>query len=245
MEGDVAAFGTELENLKRSGVNLLVLSDPGSSPTICDHLLGDDSEVRRRLYVSAGRGDTPAERPVPDPSRLGVVEATGDPTRSSSEPVARPTPNETVLDATADLPIPERSGPIGPRESAVWYSRLATLDDLPGLARHVHRHLQRFEAYDPDPSEVRVCFDSLDPFVDAADQRDLFRFLHVLTNRLRAADAMSHFHLSAAADAVTISTFRPLFDATVEVRATIDGPQQRWTLRDAGLQTDWLPLDGD
>jgi hypothetical protein len=243
MEGDVAAFSTKLETLKRRGVSLLVLSDPGSSPEICDHLLGDDTEVRRRLFVSAGRGDSPAERPVPDPSRLGVVEATGDPTRSSNESVVRPTPNETVLDATGDLPIPDRPGPIGPAESAVWYSRLATLDDLPGMARHVHRHLKRFEVYDPDPSEIRLCFDSLDPFVDTVDHRDLFRFLHVLTNRLRAADAMGHFHLSAAADPVTIRTFRPLFDATVEVRATIDGPQQRWTLRDTGIQTDWLPLD--
>jgi hypothetical protein len=245
MEGDVAAFSTELETLKQHGVSLLVLSDPGSSPAICDHLLGDDTEVRRRLFVSAGRGDTPGDRSAPDSSRLGVVEVTGDPTRSSSDAVARPTPNETGRDPTADLPIPDRPGPVGPDESAAWYSRLTTLEDLPGLARHVNRHLRRFEAADPDPSEIRLCFDSLDPFVDTVDQRDLFRFLHVVTNRLRAADAMAHFHLSAAADAVTVRTLRPLFDATVEVRATVDGPQQRWTLRDAGLRTDWLPLDDD
>jgi hypothetical protein len=245
MEGDVAAFSTELETLKRRGVSLLVLSDPASSPAICDDLLGDDAERRRRLFVSVGRGDTPGARPVPDPSRLGVVEVTGDPARSSSDAVARPTPNGTVRDATADLPVPDRPAPVAPDESAEWYSRLTTLDDLPRLARHVHRHLRRFEADDPDPGEIRLCFDSLDPLVDAVEQRELFRFLHVLTNRLRAADAMSHFHLSAGADAVTIRTVRPLFDAAVEVRATVDGHQQRWTLRDAGLRTDWLPLDPD
>lgn len=245
MEGDVAAFRTELEALKRRGVSLLVLSDPGSSAAICGQLLGDDDETRRRLFVSAGRGSNAAEKPVPDPSHIGVVEATGESTRSASDGVVRPTPNQTVLDVTGDLPVPQTPGPIEPNESAVWYSRLASLDDLPGLARHIHRHLRRFEAYDPEAGEIRLGFDSLDPFVDAVDRRDLFRFLHVLTNRLRAADAMGHFHLSAAADGVLIETIRPLFDATVQVRATVDGPQQRWTLRDTGHRTDWLPLGHD
>jgi hypothetical protein len=236
MERDVKAFGTELERLKQSGVSLLVLGDPESSPDICAHLLGDDTEVRRRLHVSVGRRATPGARPSPDPSRLGVVEVAADRTRSSSEAASRPTP-------TDDLPTPDRPAGVEPAESVAWYSRLASLDDLPGVARHVHRHLQRFETHDPSPSEIRVCVDSLDPLVEAVDRRDLFRFLHVLTSRVRAAKAMGHVHLSAAADAVTVGTLRPLFDATVEVRTTADGPQQRWTLSEAGLQTDWLPLD--
>lgn len=236
MTDDVTAFGTELERLKQRGVSLLVLGDAGSSHGICDHLLGDDTEVRRRLFVSAGRGDRPDERPPPDPSRLGIVEVAADQTRSSSKSASRPT-------SPGDLPDPDRPEAAGPAESAGWYSCLATFDDLPGLARHVNRHLRRFEAHDPAPSEIRLCFDSLDPFVDAVEMRDLFRFLHVLTTRLRAANAMGHVHLSAAADPVTIGTLWPLFDATVEVETTADGPRQRWTLREAGLRTDWLPLD--
>jgi hypothetical protein len=243
MQGDVGTFGAELEELKRSGANLLVLSDPGSSATICDHLLGDDAELRRRLFVSAGSGDTPARRSVSDPSRLGVVEVTGGSARSSSRgSVPQSGPTETGREATGSPSIPDRPGPVGPNESAAWYSRPAGLDDLPGIARHVHQHLRRFETYDPEPSEIRVCVDSLDPLVDRAEQEALLRFLHVLTNRLRAADAMSHVHLSAAADAALVRTVHPLFDAIVEVRTTMEGPHQRWTLGAADFRTDWLPL---
>jgi hypothetical protein len=237
MQGPGEEFTAALENLKSRGSNLLVLSDPGAADGMCTHLLGDDSEGRRRLLVSAGRGSYDDAGDAPDPGRLGVVEA-----------------SETVRSAAASSPSPSSPAGFpqtveagtgtgtGAADHPEWYSRLESLEQLPRLATQINRHLRRFETYDPQPGEIRLCFDALDPFVDATADRDLFRFIHVVTTRLRGAGGMGHYHLSSAADPVTINTFRPLFDASIEVRATVDGPQQRWTLTESGLRTDWLPV---
>jgi hypothetical protein len=232
MEETGEAFAARLENLKSRGSNLLVLSDPGVAGSMCTHLLGDDEEVRRRLLVSAGRGSYDDANGTTDPSRIGVIEAS-ETVRSSAASVPSA--------SSVSVPQPVEAG-TGASDLPEWYSRLESLEQLPLLATQINRHIRRFETYDPQPGEIRLCFDALDPFVDATPDRDLFRFIHVVTNRLRAAGGMGHYHLSSAADPVTINTFRPLFDASIEVRATVDGPQQRWTLTESGLRTDWLPV---
>jgi hypothetical protein len=53
---------------------------------------------------------------------------------------------------------------------------------------------------------------------------------------------MGHFHLRVDHDSDHVRLLEPLFDAVVEVRRTDTGRQQRWHLRDKGLESDWLDI---
>ena len=93
-----------------------------------------------------------------------------------------------------------------------------------------------------DPAEFRLCLDSLRPLLEEHSERELFRFLHAVTNEVRAVRGMAHYHLPVAYDNPTVDTLKPLFDAVIEVRSGPDGPQQRWHLCDADAGTEWLSL---
>jgi hypothetical protein len=239
MEGDVERLEAQLQSLKRRGANVLVLTDP-SETSVCTQLLGSESIVRRRLLVRT-HGDEQIASDV-DPTRFGLVDVPGTETRttltespdstslpSGSHPVEPQTPHRTVPTSTAD-------------RAPGWFSRTDPETSLSTLARHIHDHLTRFEAADPTPGEIRVCFDSLDTLVDDVAYPRLHRFLHVVTARVRAARAIGHYHLSTSIDQDVSDDFQRLFDATVETRPTADGTQQRWTLHETGIQTDWLSL---
>lgn len=238
MEGDVERLEAQLQSLKRRGANVLVLTDP-SETSVCTQLLGSESIVRRRLLVRTHGTEQVASDL--DPARFGLVEVPGTMTRttltepsdstslpSGSRPVEPRTPHRTASTSTADSPG--------------WFSRTEPETSLSTLARHIHDHLTRFEAEDPTPGEIRVCFDSLDTLVDDVAYPQLHRFLHVVTTRVRAARGIGHYHLSTSDSQKVGDDFERLFDATVETRPTADGTQQRWTLHEAEIQTDWLSL---
>jgi hypothetical protein len=63
-----------------------------------------------------------------------------------------------------------------------------------------------------------VCFDSLTTLLQYADLRNAFRFLHVVTGRIKAAGAVGHYHLDPEAhDNQTVATIKGLFDAVVQI----------------------------
>jgi hypothetical protein len=228
MDGSVESLSDHLATLKSRGANLLLLSPPSVRPS-CRGLLGDDGATRRRLFVDTGDGSAAAGAFVEDgprnPAVLGYVTVEGAGTRAAAAATVGPSPRSDGA------------------EDVGWHSRVESAADTTGLALAMHRHLERFESRDPDPGEVRVCFDSLDPLVETLDDSDLFRFLHTVTNRVRSADGLGHFHLTDCAEETTIETLRPLFEATVEQRSTPEGPAQRWTFRDTDVETDWIPVE--
>lgn len=249
-----------MRTLKRRGANVLVVGTAGSDAA-CSRLLGDSEARRRRLFVLGdGAGRDPeacADLGGRDPERVGVVEVPTGGTRSTAASGAvedgGPVGPSDRFDS--DAPIE----PVGPAASGSddsvpwmragesdepWRSRTAPCD-LSAAARHVHVHLSRFEATGPEPSEIRLCLDPLDEFAAVTDGPAFRRFVEVVTNRLRTARGMGHYHLSAGADEL-IEDVRPMFDATVETRTVDAGDgveaHQRWTLHADGLTTDWLPL---
>lgn len=71
--------------------------------------------------------------------------------------------------------------------------------------------------WDDDHNQLLVCFHTLTTFLQYAALRDVYRFVHDLTGRVRAADGMAHYHLDPEAhDERTVNTLLGLFDAAVE-----------------------------
>jgi len=68
-----------------------------------------------------------------------------------------------------------------------------------------------------DDGGTVVCVHSLTALLEDVETERLFRFLHVLTSRIAAADAMGQFYLDAAAhDDQTIYMLRSAFDTVVQ-----------------------------
>lgn len=218
-----------LRDLKERGCNLLVVNDAEGVDAACDRLGGQDRFGRRRCYVPVTTTVASVlDRHAPSPRRgeyLGVIDATSaGAVRGTAAPI-----QPGHLDADAE-----------------WYTRLDDLGDLPELARLVGTHLDRFaDRGEPlDPGEVRLCVESLDPFLDVpdVDAADLEAFLESVTELVRKRRAIGHFHVAAGTPPAVRATYEPYFDATLRIRADDGRVQQRWSIPDADLETDWLPL---
>lgn len=219
---ETTALVQELDALKQHGSNLLVVGSrmPAAHGAACRQLLGEaTTQSRRRLFVLAdpcasesGRLPTGAD----DPNRHSVIRYDA----TSRSAAAAVTPSST--------PIPERH----------------VEGDLGSLGLDISETIAEFEATSGGltPAELRLCFDSLTPLVSEYDPESLFRFLHLLTHRIRSVDGMAHYHLTTDRSNRTVALLEPLFDAVIELCLREDTLYQRWYLRDSGLTTGWLQL---
>lgn len=98
------------------------------------------------------------------------------------------------------------------------------------------------EANGLEPSQLRVCVDSLGTLFRRHDAEEVFRLLHVLRSRIDRASGMGHFHASVDRDHEAVRLLEPLFDATVVVRSRGSVHEHRWELRDRDVATDWIRL---
>lgn len=138
---------------------------------------------------------------------------------------------EGEAEATRRLerPFPTRSAATGGSPSPVSGIRSLAADLETAMLAH-----------DEDDA-LRVCFDSLRPFVDATDVPTLAAALSSIRGTARDVGAVVHVHLPAMPAAVP----RPLFDAVdavVEVRRRNGTSYQRWRFPDATETTDWVEV---
>lgn len=92
-----------------------------------------------------------------------------------------------------------------------------------------------------DPSELRVCVDSLVTLLQDHDPETVFRLLHITTSGVEHVNGMGHYHLTLDRDHEAVTLLEPLFDAVVELRSSDGDHEQRWHLRDQG-STDWVTI---
>jgi hypothetical protein len=222
-----ATFAQALASLKRRGSSLLLVGPAYEQAHLpaSRRLLGSAEErtERARLLVVTD-GEATAGR------RLAGVAS------------------ETVRTLTYDAPT--RGGAataVGTDDAGVGAGRPGTEappPDLASLCRRIDEAVDEVEAErgNLEPAELRVCFDSLVPLLERYEEREVFTFLHALTAATREVGAMAHYHLPVPADDPLVGTLAPLFDAVIELRATPDGPQQRWRLTDEDVVTEWLPV---
>lgn len=82
--------------------------------------------------------------------------------------------------------------------------------DLTGLGIQVTEAVQEVAARDRVPA---LCVDGLGPVASDVDGTSLYRFLHVLTTRVRSAGVHAHYHLADhTLDDQTLARVTPLFD---------------------------------
>jgi KaiC/GvpD/RAD55 family RecA-like ATPase len=99
--------------------------------------------------------------------------------------------------------------------------------DMTSIGIGVSEQLGRFE--DAGIDRTRLAFHSLSTLLLYSDVETVFRFLHVLTGRIDAVDAVALFTIdSTAHDDETMTTLGPLFDGTIEHRRGEDGTEIRF-----------------
>lgn len=219
--GGNSQFSRRLSSLKREGANVLVLGPVAGEghAAACRELLGDASQRRRRILVFSGPEANGAEKRLAsghtrDRAHLQVV------THS----------------------IDNRSAAAANSVDATLVTRVRA-DDLAELGTVIAQSIDDFEtiADGLDPAELRLCVDSLAAMVSEHGRGTVFRFLHLLTERVRRSEGLAHYHLPVAAADETARMFRSLFDVVVELRGDGDGLEQRWDLGD-DVTSEWVPV---
>ncbi|MFC6905079.1 DUF7504 family protein [Halalkalicoccus tibetensis] len=221
---ETTALVQELDALKGRGSNLLVVGSrmPAAHEAACRQFLGEAAmEARRQLFVLADPC-TPATERISggEPGRSAVIRHDAASRSAAAMSGDAAVPNDTA--------VPER--------------RIE--GDLGALGLAVSEAIAEFEVTSGglSPAELRLCFDSLTPLISEHDSETAFRFLHLLTRRVRTVDGMAHYHLTAERSNRTVALLEPLFDAVIELCLRDDELYQRWYLRDSGLTTGWLQL---
>ena len=99
--------------------------------------------------------------------------------------------------------------------------------DLTGIGIELSELLSGMATAASADENLVVCFDSLTSLLQYADLQRAFRFMHVVTGRVKTVGGIGHYHLDPEAhDRQTLATLKGLFDAVIEVED--DGS---WTIR--------------
>lgn len=105
------------------------------------------------------------------------------------------------------------SAPATPEPGGPTVVSVSSPGDLTGIGLRLGDLL---EGWADDDHRLVVCFDSLTTFLQYADLRSVFTFLHVLAGRVTDAGGLAHYHLDPAAhDDATVHALLELVDASV------------------------------
>lgn len=98
--------------------------------------------------------------------------------------------------------------------------------DLTGIGIELSDMLSDTVEETADQEEIRLCFDSVTTLLQYTDLQRAFRFLHVVTGRVRNAEARAFYHLNPEShDTQDTATLTSLFDIE------IDQNGDTWTIR--------------
>lgn len=180
--------------------NLLLLTPPmeACASTGCADLLSAPTPPEANvLYVTFT--DTPDRRLEQwarhagneRPARVGFV-TVGESTRSATA--------ATTIEGAGDGEITVRT--------------VSSPGNLTSIGIKASQYLAEWEA---TGNRTVICFDSLTTLLQYADVQRVFRFLHVITGRVRSTGSSAHYHVDPTAhDERTLSTLKTLFDGMAE-----------------------------
>ena len=215
---ETTTFAQTLGSLKENGSNMLLVGSGETSAheAACHRLLGKtEHESRYRLFVVTGE----------QRCRCPALE-TDDVVDGRRQVVTHGDPFELFADDVGAETASKRADPLGELGAAMIYAINEFDDDADGL----------------EPSDLRVCVDSLVPLLQQYPSERVFRFLHMTTAQIKRAHGMGHYHLPVPRDHDAVNLFEPLFDAVVELRDANGTPEQRWHLRERNTSSDWIRI---
>lgn len=218
-------FSTYLSELKNRGSALLVVGElpRDSYSPFCENILGDPSSGPRcRLHVTT----------YENASNTRIR----DPISASATPIS-----SAHVVSTFSARSAAKASAAAMETDAVTH---VEGEDLPGLGIAISQEIKKFdeERRELQPAELRLCFDSLRPLLEEYEEQQVFRFLDLVTNRIRSKSGMGHFHLPIDSDDRLVHTFAELFDAVIELD-TRDGELcQCWNIRDKNLTSGWISV---
>ncbi|MFB6354107.1 MAG: hypothetical protein ABEJ92_08490 [Halobacteriales archaeon] len=169
-----------------------------------------DAEVCSRLlsFVTPDRADLLCVtfNQTPD-ARLEAWRNAGGPTDPAN--LGFVVVGERVRSATMAARAADSPDGLGPAVASV-----SSPGDMTGIGIEYGNFV---DDWDDARHRLLVCFHTLTTFLQYAELRDVYRFIHALTGRVRAAGGMAHYHLDPEAhDERTVNTLLGLFDAAVE-----------------------------
>lgn len=88
---------------------------------------------------------------------------------------------------------------------------------------------------------VRVCVDTLRPYVDESDRDELVSFIADVRSLAHETGAVVHLHLPAVPEAVPAGLFEPV-DAVVELQQIGERTYQQWYLPETGETSSWVDV---
>jgi len=94
--------------------------------------------------------------------------------------------------------------------------------DLTGIGVKISQFFEQFYVRNKLP-RARLAVDSLSTMLMYSNLQTVFRFLHVFTGRIKAADALGIYVLEAGMhDDKTVATLKKLFDGVIEIKEEND-----------------------
>ncbi|WP_330631996.1 DUF7504 family protein [Halocatena halophila] len=216
-----AALIDALDRLKQQGSVLLVVGElsRGSHQLACQHLMGDQSMHRHRLFVSSDGTSSVQQSAISDSShhRDYIIDYLTD------------------TDAEVECPLSSPDPAGVPHSTATCPSTL--IGEVVRTLREIERAAQPFTA-----GEVRVCVDSLETLIETYGRQTALRLVRYVTEAAQRRTGIIHLHLPVDRDDPLTRLFEPLSDAVIELRAADTQPQQRWHLMNEGIQSDWTSV---
>lgn len=136
-----------------------------------------------------------------------------------------------ALRAHVDGPLPSRIGFLtfedGGRSAAgatrgsydvdgdVWVQAASSPGNLTDIGVALSKRLSEWAE---DGSGVAVCFEPVTTLLQYSSVRDVYRFMHVFGQQVRAVDGRVHFHVDPTAhDQMVVNQLKTLCDAVVEL----------------------------
>jgi hypothetical protein len=219
-------FSTYLSGLKERGSVIIVVGELPREcyAPFCSNMLGDPaSGPRYRLRVTTD--DTPD------------IAATGE---NTPHPSAYRVSTRHVVSTFGARSAATASAIAKERDSVTHVEG----DSLAKLGVTISEEIEAFEraAGELEPAQLRLCFDSLRPFLEEFEEEEVFRFLHILAGRIRSTSGMAHLHLQAARDDLAVKKFEEIFDAVVELDTLDQKLVHCWHVRDRNITSGWLPV---
>lgn len=133
--------------------------------------------------------------------------------------------------------VSHNTGDTTPESATVKHT--SSPSDVTGIGIKVSDLIERFEE-DPGVDGVRLYMDSISTLLMYSELQTVFRFLHVLTGRVRSIGGVGLYTMDPDMhDERDYSTLVQLFDSTVEIRDE-DALEARVT---GGVDADWTTVD--